>query len=101
MTYAILQIGNHQYKVQPGDKISIQKVEALEGSEIQFSDILCVSENDQIRTDAKSAKVTGTVVAQDRGQKIRVYKKKRRKGYEKTIGHRQYYTTVEINTIEA
>lgn len=99
--YAVIQIGTHQYKVAQGDTISIQKVDAPEGSEISFSDIVCVSKDDQVQTDTKSAKVVGTIVSQARGDKIRVYKKKRRKGFEKTIGHRQYYTTVEINKIEA
>ncbi|MCB1198253.1 MAG: 50S ribosomal protein L21 [Bdellovibrionota bacterium] len=99
--YAVIQIGSHQYKVSQGDKISIQKIDAAEGSQITFSDVVCVSKDDQIQTDTSKISVLGTIVAQSRGDKIRVYKKKRRKGFEKTIGHRQYYTTVEINKIEA
>ncbi|MCB0272252.1 MAG: 50S ribosomal protein L21 [Bdellovibrionales bacterium] len=98
--YAIIQIGTHQYKVAKGDHISIQKVDAPEGSQIEFTDVLCLSKDGQVTLSPKSSKVVGTISSQTRGDKIRVYKKKRRKGYEKTIGHRQYYSTVEINSIE-
>jgi large subunit ribosomal protein L21 len=100
--YAIIQVGTHQYKVQPGDTISIQKVDAPEDSEIRFNDVIFLGgSDDEVKTTDIKASVVGKIVDQTRGEKIRVFKKKRRKGFEKTIGHRQYYTTVEIERIEA
>jgi large subunit ribosomal protein L21 len=99
--YAVVRIGTHQYIAKPGEKIKIQKIEAPVGSEVKFSDILMVSSNDQIKVKNISGTVTGTVIEQDRDKKIEVYKKIRRHGFEKTIGHRQSYTLVEIKGIEA
>lgn len=99
--YAVIQIGSHQYKVAPGQAISVERIDAPEGSTIEFTDVLCVSKDDKVQFSPKNAKVVGVLQAQTRGDKIRVYKKKRRKGYEKTIGHRQYQTSVEIQSIEA
>lgn len=99
MTYAIIQIGDHQYKVAQGDRIDLQKIDAPEGSEISFSEVLCLSKDGAVSFNPKGASVKGTVVDQIRDKKIRVYKKKRRKGYEKTQGHRQYLTTVQIDSV--
>jgi len=99
--YAVVRIGTHQYIAKPGEKIKVQKIEAPVGSEVRFQDLIMVSNNDQIKMKNVSGTVVGTIVEQDREKKVEVYKKKKRKGYEKTIGHRQYYTMVEIKGIEA
>jgi len=99
MTYAIIQIGDHQYKVAQGDQISLQKIDAAEGSVVSFSEVLCLSKDGQLSINPKGASVKATIVSQSRDRKIVVYKKKRRKGYEKTQGHRQYLTTVKIDTV--
>ncbi len=100
--YAVVRIGTHQYIAKPGESIRVQKIEAPIGSEVKFKDLLMVSSDDnQVKLTNISGTVTGKIVEQDREKKIDVYKKKRRKGYEKMIGHRQYYTLVEIQGIEA
>ncbi len=99
--YAVVRIGTHQYIAKPGEKIKVQKIEAPVGSEVRFQDLLMVSSNDQVKIKNVSGTVIGKIVEQDREKKVEVYKKKKRKGYEKTIGHRQYYTMVEIKGIEA
>lgn len=99
--YAVVRIGTHQYIATPGEKIKVQKIEAPVGSEVRFKDLLMISNDDKVTLKNVSGTVVGTIVEQDREKKIEVYKKKLRKGYEKTIGHRQSYTLVEIKGIEA
>ena len=99
--YAVVRIGTHQYIATPGERINVQKIEAPVGSEVRFQDLLMISSDDNVKMKNVSGTVIGTIVEQDRDKKVEVYKKKRRKGYEKTIGHRQYYTMVEIKGIEA
>ncbi len=99
--YAVVRIGTHQYIATPGERIKVQKIEAPVGSEVRFQDLLMISSDDNVKMKNVSGTVVGTIVEQDRDKKLEVYKKKRRKGYEKTIGHRQYYTMVEIKGIEA
>jgi len=98
--YAIVQLGNHQYKAAVGKKITIEKLEASIGSEVKFTDVLFVSDGAtvQVGNQVKSI-VTGKVVSQEKGDKIMVFKKIRRHGYKKTQGHRQKYTVVEITGI--
>jgi large subunit ribosomal protein L21 len=99
--YAVVRIGTHQYIATPGERIKVQKIEAPVGSEVRFQDLLMISSDDNVKMKNVSGTVIGKIVEQDREKKVEVYKKKRRKGYEKTIGHRQYYTMVEIKGIEA
>ena len=100
--YAVVRIGKHQYIAKPGETIKIQKVDAPIGSEIKFQDLIMVStDNQEVKLKDVVGTVTGKIIEQDRDKKIEVYKKKRRKGYEKTIGHRQYYTLVQVQGIEA
>lgn len=99
--YAVVRIGTHQYIAKPGETIKVQKIDAPVGSQVTFQDIIMLSSDSEVKLTAVTGKVTGKIIEQDREKKIEVYKKKRRKGYEKTIGHRQYYTTVEIQGIEA
>ncbi|MCB0326547.1 MAG: 50S ribosomal protein L21 [Bdellovibrionales bacterium] len=99
--YAVVKVGNHQYVAQKGARISIEKLDGPEGSEVKFHDIVCVGEGETLKVgkDAKGL-VTGTIVAQSKSKKIDVFKKKIRKGYRKLIGHRQAYTVVEITDIQ-
>ncbi|MEZ4845687.1 MAG: 50S ribosomal protein L21 [Bdellovibrionota bacterium] len=99
--YAVVRIGTHQYIAKPGEKIKVQKIDAPIGSEVRFQDLLMVSSDNSVKLKNVSGTVVGKIVEQDREKKVEVYKKKKRKGYEKTIGHRQYYTMVEIKGIEA
>lgn len=100
--YAVIRLGNHQYNVVPGTTIAVEKLYGAVGSEVRFTDVLLVADGDTMKMgpDVKST-VVGKVTSQCRDKKLRVFKKKRRKGFSKTIGHRQPYTKVEITRIEA
>ena len=88
--------------VQPGDKIKVEKLEAKEGAEISFSDVLLV-ENDkkvEIGTPMLKTKVTAKVLSHGKGEKIIVFKYKPKKRESRKIGHRQPYTEIEITRIK-
>jgi len=102
--YAIIETGGKQYKVQEGDVIYIEKLEAGEGDSITFDRVLAVSKGEGLVTGAPvvaGAKVTGTVEKHGKGQKIIVYKYKAKKNYRRKQGHRQPYSKVTIGKIEA
>lgn len=99
--YAIIQTGGKQYKVAEGDLLHIEKLEGDAGSKVNFAEVLLVG-GKTVKIGAPlvaGAKVDAEIVSQDRDAKIIVYKKKRRKGYEKTQGHRQALTAVKITKI--
>jgi large subunit ribosomal protein L21 len=100
--HAVVRLGSHQYLVTPGKAISIEKIEGVVGSEVRFKDVVFVSDGEKVQAgkDVK-ATVVGTIKAQLKGAKIVSFKRIRRKGFQKTIGHRQPYTTVAISRIEA
>ena len=95
--YAVIRSGGKQYRVAPGDVIKVEKTPHKDG-EIEFADILAVGGNN-FSTNAKGARVTGEVVEEGRGDKILVFKFKRKKQYKKTIGHRQSFTEVKVGDI--
>ena len=100
--YAIIATGGKQYKVSEGDVISVEKLGLEEGTTITFDEILAVSGDKLlVGDDVKSASVKATVVENGRGKKIIVYKYKRKSGYHKKNGHRQAYTKVKIDAINA
>jgi large subunit ribosomal protein L21 len=97
--YAVIRTGGKQYRVAPGDKL---KVETLvhENDSIEFSDVLAVSgEEGQFEQELSGAKVLASVVGSGRGEKILVFKLKRKKQYKKMQGHRQNFTEIKINEI--
>ncbi|MCK5533787.1 50S ribosomal protein L21 [bacterium] len=100
--YAVIESGGKQYKVKEGEKIIVEKIDVPVGNEIQLDKVLLASKENEALLD-KSAlekvKVVGEVIKQGKGKKIIVFKKKRRKDYKKTKGHRQYYTQIEIKQI--
>ena len=96
--YAVIRSGGKQYRVAPGDVIKVEKTPHSEG-EVEFSDVLAIG-GDQFSSNAKGARVTGEVMEEGRGDKILVFKYKRKKQYKKLIGHRQQYTAVRITAIE-
>lgn len=101
--YAIVKTGGKQYKVAPGDKVNIEKLDAQVGDEVQLTAI-CLVDGDKIEADpakAGAAKVTAKVVEQFKGEKQIVFKFKKRKNYKRLRGHRQHLTRVEITGIEA
>jgi large subunit ribosomal protein L21 len=95
--YAVIRSGGKQYRVTPGDVIKVESLGAAEGN-VHF-DVLAVSNGDKFATGNSGAKVTGEVMNQGRGDKILVFKFKRKKQYKKMIGHRQDFTAVRITEI--
>ena len=95
--FAIFQTGGKQYRVQAGDIIKVEKLDA-EGS-VEFDQVLMIG--DKVGTPfVDGAKVIATVVEQKRADKVLVFKKKRRQNYRRTRGHRQYITVVKITEIK-
>lgn len=100
--YAIIATGGKQYKVSEGDVIKVEKLDAEAGNTVTFDQILAVSDDTlKVGGDVASATVTATVLDQARARKIIVYKYKRKSGYHKKNGHRQAYTQVKIDKINA
>ena len=100
--YAIIATGGKQYKVSEGDVIKVEKLAAEAGDAVTFDDVLAVSGDKLlVGDDVKSASVSATVVENGRGKKVIVYKYKRKSGYHKKNGHRQAYTQVKIEKINA
>ena len=101
--YAIIAAGGRQYRVSQGDVIYIDKVNQEADSKISF-DVLMIGDEGDVKVGnpiLEGAKVEGKVLAQVKGEKIRVYKYKSKKNYHRTQGHRQPYTKVEITAINA
>ena len=100
--YAIIATGGKQYKVSEGDVIYVEKLDAEEGSAVTFDQVLAVSDNGlKVGADVASSTVTATVMGQGKGKKVIVYKYKRKSGYHKKNAHRQAYTQVKIEKINA
>ena len=100
--YAIIATGGKQYKVSEGDVIKVEKLDAEAGNTVTFDQVLAVSDKElKVGSDVASASVTATVMDQGRGKKVIVYKYKRKTGYHKKNGHRQAYTQVKIDKINA
>ena len=100
--YAVIKTGGKQYKVSPGDKIKIEQIPADIGADIQIDQVLAVGSGDQIKIGAPlvgGAAVSATVLAQGRHPKVRIFKMRRRKHYQKHQGHRQNYTELLISQI--
>jgi large subunit ribosomal protein L21 len=100
--YAIVEIAGQQFKVQQGKKIFVHPIEAAEGDKVEFEKVLLVDNDGEISIGepvVANTVVEGQVVAHVRGDKVIIFKKKRRKGYQKRTGHRQDFTQVEILSI--
>ncbi len=101
--YAVIETGGKQYRVQPGQSVDVETLAGEVGAAVELGRVLAVSQDDKLLTGeaVKSAKVTGTIEGHGRGDKIIVFKFKRKKQYKKTIGHRQNFTRVKIEEISA
>ncbi len=100
--YAIIATGGKQYKVSDGDVIKIEKLDAEPGDTVTFDQVVAVSDGElKVAGDVANANVTATVMEQGKGRKVIVYKYKRKTGYHKKAGHRQAYTQVKIEKINA
>ena len=100
--YAIIATGGKQYKVSEGDVIKVEKLDAEPGATVTFDQVVAVSDQElKVAGDVANASVTATVMEQGKYRKVIVYKYKRKTGYHKKNGHRQAYTQVKIEKINA
>lgn len=102
--YAIIETGGKQYKVQEGDIVFVEKISVEEGSDFVFDKVLAVSDEGALTTGkplVDGASVTAKVLAHGKGKKIIIFKYKAKKGYRNKNGHRQPYTRVQIQSIQA
>ncbi|MCX4296328.1 MAG: 50S ribosomal protein L21 [Lachnospiraceae bacterium] len=100
--YAIIATGGKQYKVSEGDVIKVEKLDVETGNTVTFDNVIAVSDESlKVGADVANATVSATVMEQGRGKKVIVYKYKRKTGYHKKNGHRQAYTQVKIDKINA
>ena len=100
--YAIIATGGKQYKVSEGDVIKVEKLDVEAGNTVTFDQVIAVSDNGlKVGEAVANATVSGTVMDQGRARKVIVYKYKRKTGYHKKNGHRQAYTQVKIEKINA
>jgi large subunit ribosomal protein L21 len=102
--YAVIRTGGKQYKVAAGGKLKVETLTAEVGSEIVINDVLMVADGDNIKVGAPvvaGASVKATVLSHGRGEKVMIFKMRRRKHYRKTQGHRQNYTEIRIDGISA
>ena len=100
--YAVIQTGGKQYRVKSGEQLKVELLAAEVGATVSFDRVLMLGEGEGVRVGAPfvdGATVKATVVAQGRGEKIRIFKLRRRKHFAKTQGHRQGYTEVRIDEI--
>ena len=101
--YALVEILGKQYKAEEGKELVVDKLSMEEGSSYEIEKVLAVVDGDSAKFGApyvEGAKVTATVGAEFRGEKVKVYKFRRRKGYRRTQGHRETYTTIKVEKIE-
>jgi large subunit ribosomal protein L21 len=102
--YAVIRTGGKQYKVAAGGKLKVETLPAEVGSEIELNDVLMIADGDDIKIGAPvlaGASVKATVLSHGRGEKVMIFKMRRRKHYRKTQGHRQNYTEIRIDGISA
>jgi large subunit ribosomal protein L21 len=102
--YAVIETGGKQYRVQKDTVLSVELLGVDAGETVEFDQVLAVSDGSELTIGTpvvENAKVTASVIENYRGEKIFAFKKKRRKGYRKKIGHRQELTKLKIETISA
>lgn len=104
--YAIVEAGGKQHRVEVGQRLAVERIwsEVAPGGEVVFERVLMVRSDDQVKLGkpvVDGARVRATLMRPLRGDKVIIFKKKRRKGYRRTIGHRQNYFEVRIDAIEA
>ena len=102
--YAVFKTGGKQYRATTGDILKIEKIEAEKGATVELDQVLMVGEGADVKIGApylEGGKVTVTVLDHGRREKIKVIKFKRRKNYRRQMGHRQYFTQIEITGIDA
>ncbi len=102
--YAVIKTGGKQYRVAQGEKIKVEQIPADVGSEIMLDQVLMVGEGDSVKIGkplVSGATVKAVVISHGRHDKVRIFKMRRRKHYQKRQGHRQNYTEIRIEAISA
>jgi len=102
--YAIVEIAGQQFKVEKGQEIFVHRLEGEEGANLDFEKVLLIEDGKKIKVGTplvEGAKVSTKILSHLKGDKVIVFKKKRRKGYKKKNGHRQYLTKISIENIKA
>ena len=100
--YAVVKTGGKQYRITPGEKVKVEQIAADVGAEVVLDQVLMVGEGDSVRLGQPTvagATVKATVVSHGRGDKVEIFKMRRRKHYQKHQGHRQNYTELSIDAI--
>lgn len=100
--YAVIETGGKQYRVAPGDSIRVETLAGDVGAQVELGKVIALfNDGNELKTgsDASGAKVMATIAAHGRGDKVIVFKFKRKKQYKRTIGHRQNYTQLTVNDI--
>lgn len=102
--YAVIQTGGKQYRVAPGDTLTVEKLPGNVGDAVEFGEVLMLSRDGSLAVGTprvEGARVTGKIVQHGRGEKLVVYKFRRRKNYRLRNGHRQNYTSIQISDVLA
>lgn len=102
--YAVFRSGARQYRVKAGDVFNIERIEGDVGTSVTFGDVFAAGQGGELKIGAPllaGASVTASIVAQARAKKVLVFKFKRRKNYKRMKGHRQYFTRIRIENIQA
>ncbi len=100
--YAVLETGGKQYRVAAGDTIEIERLDTEAGQDVELDTVLALSDGKELKIGmpyVQGSKVTLTIIGHKRGKKVINFKKKRRKGYQRTVGHRQELTVVSVKAI--
>jgi large subunit ribosomal protein L21 len=103
MRYAVIRTGGKQYRVAPGDVIGVEKLTGDVGSVVEFSEVLLAADGDDVRVGQPllaTHRVRAQIVGQEKAAKVVVFKKKRRKNYRRTQGHRQQVTRIKVTGID-
>lgn len=102
--YAVIKTGGKQYRVEPGTTLRVEKLDGDAGTQLEFNEVLLVADGENVTVGAPAvpgAKVTAEIVGQVKGDKLIVFKFRRRKAYRRKRGHRQSYTALKITGISA
>jgi large subunit ribosomal protein L21 len=100
--FAIVEIAGQQFKIEKDQKLFVHRLEGEAGTALQVDRVLLTADGSNVVVGAPTVSgvnISATILGHFRGEKVRVFKKKRRKGYRKTIGHRQSFTQIQINSL--
>lgn len=100
--YAVIKTGGKQHKVVVGEKLKVEQIPAELDSQIELNEVLMIADGDNVKVGTPfiaGAKVVAKIIAHGRGEKVRIFKMRRRKHYQKRQGHRQNFTQIEIVSI--